>query len=322
MKKGILFMALAVVVIVSIAIVSCASPTPTPSLTPSPSQTPTSKPEPKELPIGFLSPLSGPVAFAGETYLNSTTLAAEAINTAGGVTVAGQAYKIKLISYDTKNNAEDARSSAERLIFQDKVKYIIGGISSDSLGFQPVTEQNKMIILPCGGGIKPSPKNPYTFKTTAEVDIKYVGVYKYLKENMPTLKTVAFVNPDSPVGDQYDKMSRTAAESYGFTVVETQRISSGASDFSPQLSKLLTSKPDIIDLGATGGGSDSALVIKQARTLGFTGQMVCAVGLTSKTVLEVAGPLGMEGIMETGFSIDDPALNPVFKAFVKTYTDR
>lgn len=322
MRKGILLIGLALLLVASLVVVGCAAPAPAPKPTPAPTPAPAPKPEPKDFPIGFLCPLSGPLTFAGETMLNASNLAAEEVNNAGGVTVAGQPYKIKIISYDTKYATEDARAGAERLMFQDKVKFIIGALSLDTQGFQGITEQNQVIILPAGGSILPSPKTPYTFRITALVDAKYIGLYKYIKGKMPELKSIAFINPDTPVGEQYEKMSRSAAEPLGFTVAASERIAVGSSDVSPQISRVLAKKPDIIDLGATGGGSDSALVIKQARSLGFTGQMVAAVGLTSKTVLEVVGPQGMEGVMETGYSIDDPTLGPEFKALVKKYTER
>lgn len=305
MKKGILLIVLAIVLAVSVAVVGCAAPGPK-----------------SDLSIGFLCPLTGPLAFAGETMLNASTLAADEVNAAGGVTVAGQPYKFVIKSYDTKYKTEDARAAAERLIFEDKVKYIIGALSLDTQGFQSVTEENKVIILPAGGSILPDAKKPYTFRITALVDAKYNGLYGYLKKNMPNLKSVAFFNPDNPVGQDYTRMSKQAAGPLGFTIVAEEFVALGGGDFTATLTKILAKKPDILDIGATGGGSDSALVIKQARELGFKGQIVAAVGLQSKTVLEVVGPQGMEGVIETGYSADDPGLSPEFKAVIKKYTEK
>jgi len=278
--------------------------------------------EPKDLPVGVLGPLSGPVAFAGKTVENAVTLAAEDCNEAGGVKIAGEVYKIKLISYDTKYAVQSALRAAERLIFNDKVKYIIGALSLDTQGFQGVTERNKVIIMPLGGSIFADPKKPYSFRITGLVDAKYVGLYGYIKKTMPEFKTVSFINPDNPVGEAYSGFSRKAAEPLGFKVLDSEFVALGGGDFTPVLTKLLAKKPDIIDLGATGGGSDSALIIKQSRELGFKGQLVAAVGLQSRTVMEVVGPQGMEGVIETGFTPDDPALSPEFKKLAGRYVDR
>ncbi len=275
-----------------------------------------------ELKIGILGPLSGPVAFAGKTLANAATLAAEEVNAAGGITVAGKKYKIKMVAYDTKYSVSAAKSSAERMIFEDKVKFIFGALSLDTKGFQKITEQNKVIIFPAGGGILPSSKTPYTFRSTTLVNAKYTGLYTYLKNNLPSQKKVAFINPDTPVGEAYADMSRKAAEPLGFKVVAAEFIASGTSDFSPVITKIISKKPDFIDLGGTGGGSDSALIIKQARELGFKGLMVCAVGLQSKAVLQVAGAEAMEGVIETGFTAQDPAVSDAFRKVAERYGKR
>jgi len=273
----------------------------------------------KELSIGFLAPLSGSMSFAGKTMLNASTMAVEETNLGGGITVAGEKYKIKLVSYDTKYATEASRSSAERLIFEDKVKFIIGATSLDTLAFQKVTEANKVIILPVGGAIKASPQNPYSFRITSLVDAKYGSIYKYLKAKLGNQNKVAFVNPDTPVGQDYAKMSSSAAKPLGFEEVAAEFVAGGSSDFTPVLTKILAKKPNVIDLGATGGGSDSALIIKQSRELGYKGLLVCAVGLQGKAVLEVAGAQAMEGVMETGVLDDDPQVNAAYQAFAKKY---
>jgi branched-chain amino acid transport system substrate-binding protein len=267
----------------------------------------------EELKIGFLGPLSGPATFAGKCMQNAAILAVEDANAAGGVTIGGKKYQIKLIEYDTKYSLTVAKSSAEKLIFEDKVKFIIGGVSTDSQGFQAVTEQNKVMIFPGGGVILVSPKTPYTFRATTLSDLKCEGIYEFIKKKMPDKTRVAIINPDNPVGEYYIKMSQKATKNFGFEIVASERVSTGSSDFTPVLTKMLVTKPDIIDLGGTGGGSDSALIIKQARELGYKGLMVCAVGLQSKAVLQVAGAEAMEGVIEEGFTPDDPALPESFR---------
>ena len=273
----------------------------------------------KELSIGFLAPLSGPVSFTGKTMLNASNMAIEKINSAGGITVAGEKYRIKLVSYDTKYATEPARSAAERLLFEDKVKFIIGAISLDTLAFQKVTESNKVIIMPVGPAINPSPQNPYTFRITTLLDAKDESLYKYLKTKMGHLSKVAFINPDTPVGQNFAKMSSKAAKPLGFEEVASEFVAGGSSDFTPVLTKLLAKNPDIIDLGATGGGSDSALLIKQSRELGYKGLLVAAIGLQGNTLLQVAGAQAMEGVIETGVLEDDPGVGAKYRDFAKEY---
>ena len=67
------------------------------------------------------------------------------LNQKGGVTIGGETYKIDLIIYDSKFSAELGRSAVERLVNQDKVKYILGDITADA--WLPLTEANGVIAL-------------------------------------------------------------------------------------------------------------------------------------------------------------------------------
>ena len=152
------------------------------------------------------------------------------------------------------------------------------------------------------------------------VDAKYTALYKALKKLDPGLKTIAFINPDDQLGELYSKFAAKAAEPLGYKVVASEFVKRGSTDYSPMIVKLMSKKPDIIDLGATGGSADSALIIKQGREMGFTGRFVAAVGLQSKTVSQVAGIKAMNGVIETGFDPEDPALSPGFQELGRKWT--
>lgn len=276
----------------------------------------------EELKIGLLAPLSGPVSFAGKTMEAGTIMAIDKVNAGGGITIGGKKYKIKLVSLDTKYTAAGGRTGAERLMFEEKVKFIIGSTSLDTMAFRGITEENKVMIFPVGGAIFPDPKFPYTFRATSLVDVRYVDLYEYTKKNHPGVKTTALFNPDTPVGGAFEKMGRMAAEANGLEVVSTERVAAGTSDFYPQLTKVLASKVDIIDLGGNAGGKNSGLIIKQARELGFKGLFISSVSLLSDALLEIASAEDLNGIVDNSFVSEDPILNPEFRKVVEDYKKR
>src|SRR4051812_35744784 len=47
--------------------------------------------------IGYTGPLSGPAAFYGERTLNGVKMAAEEINSAGGIEVGGKKYNLNIV---------------------------------------------------------------------------------------------------------------------------------------------------------------------------------------------------------------------------------
>src|SRR5262249_20826842 len=80
----------------------------------------------KTLTIGVIGPLSGGAASYGVELLRGAEMKADEINKAGGLKVGADVYKIKLVSYDHKAQAAEAATATNKLVFQDKVKYIMG----------------------------------------------------------------------------------------------------------------------------------------------------------------------------------------------------
>ena len=52
-------------------------------------------------------------------------MVSENMNAAGGITVGGEQYKIKVISYDSGGSQAGETEATNRLVYQDKVKFII-----------------------------------------------------------------------------------------------------------------------------------------------------------------------------------------------------
>ena len=103
------------------------------------------------LKLGALVTLSGAGAAWGQGMKNAAELAADKVNAAGGLEVAGKKYKVEIIPYDDKYQANEAVTVANRLVFEDKVQYIIGPVgSAPALAIQPVTEKAKVLIFTLG----------------------------------------------------------------------------------------------------------------------------------------------------------------------------
>ena len=100
----------------------------------------------REVKVGYLLPVTGPLAFEAALALNGLTLAAEEINAGGGVKSLGGA-RITLLPGDTQNKVELGNSEASRLIDQGAVA-IIGPFSSlVAFSVRQVTEKNRTPFL-------------------------------------------------------------------------------------------------------------------------------------------------------------------------------
>src|SRR4051794_2326850 len=65
-----------------------------------------------EIIVGEIDPLTGPAAVYGAAQSDALKMAIEEINNAGGVTVQGQKYTFKQISYDDKGDPNEAISAS------------------------------------------------------------------------------------------------------------------------------------------------------------------------------------------------------------------
>ena len=101
--------------------------------------TPTARAQSSPIKIGFLSPLTGAASALGKDMLNGTELYLDEINR----TVAGR--KIELIVEDTEGNTQTALTKARKLVDQDHVHILSGGLlASTGYAIHPFAEAQKI----------------------------------------------------------------------------------------------------------------------------------------------------------------------------------
>ena len=95
--------------------------------------------------IGMIYPLSGVMAYDGESVVSGAKLAVENINAKGGL-LKGQT--IELLIEDGQGLPAESVAAAEKLINRDKVAAIVGCLrSTASLAVQPIANKNKTPML-------------------------------------------------------------------------------------------------------------------------------------------------------------------------------
>src|SRR2546427_34513 len=228
--------------------------------------------EDKTLTIGVLGPLSGGAASYGVELVRGAEMKADEINKAGGLKVGGDVYKIKLIVYDHKASAADAATAANKLVSQDKVKYIIGNtVGATCNAVQTVTEPQKVLFaFVCWGTKNLGPDKPYSFRSMLSQWEVAEPFYRWIKEKHPTIKRVAIISPNDTSGLDTNTAVVKAIKSLGFELVAEETYERGTKDFYPLLTKMMAQKPDMLDVAAAPPG-EAALLVKQARELGFKG---------------------------------------------------
>ncbi|MBI5258553.1 MAG: ABC transporter substrate-binding protein [Burkholderiales bacterium] len=249
------------------------------------------------LKIGALVTLSGAGAAWGSGMLHAAELAAEDFNSKGGLEVGGKKYKVEVVAYDDKYQANEAVTVANRLVFEDKVKFIVGPVgSAPVLAIQPITEKNGVIVMTLGFTSKAlGPDKPYTFRpnvTTAEVaqpQIEWVVKQRGAKR-------VGALFPNDETGQQISKDLGDAYAKAGATLAAKEFFERDRVDFVPLITRILAAKVDAIELDGNSPAT-AGLIIKQARELGFTGLVIRTGGPATQEIINVAGKQAAEGML-------------------------
>jgi branched-chain amino acid transport system substrate-binding protein len=253
--------------------------------------------EDKTLTIGVLGPLSGGAASYGVELVRGAEMKADEINKAGGLKIGNDVYHIKLVSYDHKALAADAATAANKLVFQDKVKYIIGNaVGATCNAVQTVTEPEKVLFsCVCWGTANLGPDKPYSFRAMLSQWEVAEPFYRWVKEKHPQVKRVALISPNDTSGKDTNTAVVKALKGLGFEVAADEYYERGTKDFYPIITKILATKPDMLDVAAAPAG-EGGLILKQARELGFKGAKGWTAGTNPFTIIGVAGKEAAEGV--------------------------
>jgi branched-chain amino acid transport system substrate-binding protein len=208
-------------------------------------------------------------------------------------------------------------TAANRLVFEDQVKYIIGPVgSAPLLAVQPVTERNKVIVLTLGFTPKALGKDkPFTFRpclTTGEFSQPQTDWVVKAKG----AKKVGGLFPNDETGQQIARDVDVAYRKTGAQLASKEFFERDRVDFVPLLTRVLGGGIDAIELDGNSPAT-AGLLVKQARELGFGGLIVRTGGPATAEILNVAGKQAAEGLYV--HSALDPTLPSVAK-YIERYT--
>jgi branched-chain amino acid transport system substrate-binding protein len=267
--------------------------------------------------IGLMAPLTGFAAADGASVHNSVKLAVERVNNEGGIL----GKQVELIAYDDRADGKEAVAVARKLIQQDRVVGVVAGsYSTPSRASAPIF-QDEEIPLVAAYAVHPdiTKAGDFCFRNgfLGMVEGKSAG---YVAVQMLKAKRIALLTSDNDFG-------RTLAAGFkeyvgnqakGTEIVYAQTYPFKEKDFKPYLSKIKEIAPDLIF--ASGYYFQTAPIIKQAREMGITTQILGEEGADSPKTLEIAGNSAEGFIIVTNLNRDDP--RPEVQAFLKEYEAR
>jgi branched-chain amino acid transport system substrate-binding protein len=277
----------------------------------------------EELKLGAIGALSGGGTAWGQGLVRGVTIAADEVNAAGGLTVGGKTYHLTVIPYDDQYNAAQAKTAAERLVNDDKVKFMFGPVGSPGgLSTVPVTQPAKVIQFIDGYATKildnEWKNDSYVFRTGLSSTEFSAPIVSWIKKQFPNVRKIGIIAPNDAVGQQAISALVDQYKSQGFEVW-TDFYERGSKEFTPVLLRMVTQGVDLFDLNANPPG-EAGLLIKQAKEVGYTGQILQAGGSGVSEIVEAIGSAAEGFLKYDVIDFNDPAVQPFVAKYQAKYS--
>jgi len=273
--------------------------TPTPG---TPGVTPTPTPQAKTLKMGLIAPLSGAGAGWGVPTEAGAKWAAARINEAGGFKVGADTYVIKIVSCDTRLSNSTALECLTRLVYDEGIRYIVAYHAGALEVATKMTAEEKVFTIEYSAShtFTLKPEMPYRINGFPMGPDCLWSTYfsQMVAKRHPEIKTVALVTSITS-RENFHVCGMRAAEEVGWTVVAEDFYEGGIIDFYPILTKFVAKNPDAIGLQDSNPGA-MALMIKQARELGYTGVMFAPNPILPEFLIPITGVAAAEGYLNNG----------------------
>jgi branched-chain amino acid transport system substrate-binding protein len=274
--------------------------------------------DPEVVKIGFVGPLTGPVARVGKDLQYGAQLAIDEEN-ARHPTVGGKPVTFVLDVQDDQGDPHVAVQVAQKLV-DDGVVGVIGHYNSGcSIPASAVYHQANVAMITPGSTNPDLTKQGFknVFRTMGHDGVGGVVAGHVVVEQMKA-KRIGIIDDRTAFGEGLANAFEKGAKEAGGNIVDREFTNDKAVDFRSILTTLKAKNVDLIFFG--GLDEQGAMLVKQMRSLGMTTQLFGAGALKSNAFLQIAGAAG-DGTqdLEPGPALDKL---PAAQDFGKRYKAR
>lgn len=268
--------------------------------------------------IGVLQPFSGPYSIYGEEAYAACQVAADQLNSAGGVL----GRKVVLVKKDTKADVATGVRQANDVILRDKVDAIVGPTSSGVLlGMIEVTKEQKVIHISSIANTEKATLeriHPYYFQVVPNSRMESQAIANYLKN--VKFKTYVTIALDYEWGHSTVELLK---KELAKTKPEAEQVGEfwpplKETNFSSYITATLNLKPDLV-VGVLAGSAYQTF-IRQARGYKFFDKVAFLSHGFEGDVMAVGKefPVGMRMYSRGAFyAIDTPKMKGFIDAYKK-----
>ncbi len=276
--------------------------------------------------IGFVTPLTGPLALFGEADKWTVEQMKQAFK--DGISVADKKYSVEILIKDSQSNPNRAAEVASDLILKDKITLMV--VSSTPETTNPVSDVCELNETPCISSV--CPWQPWFFGRKGDPAKGFAWTHHFFWgledvignftngwKSVKTNKKVGGLFPNDGDGNAWgDKavgFPKPLAD-MGFTLNEPGRYQNGTQDFSAQIAAF---KKDGVEI-VTGVmiPPDAKTFLTQAKQQGFNPKVITlGKALLFPVGIEALGDLGLGLTTEVWWSPSHPFSSSLTKQSAK-----
>lgn len=274
--------------------------------------------------IGLTAPLSGIGAGYGEDIKAGLAMAIADINSKGGIKIGDTTYVFELVPADDEMVPEKAVSNAQRFVLQEDIKVVWDPTANTIQALMRENEKaGEEFLIMSYTSIPLYAQAPNKYMVTLPPPFSVYAKDWISRALGKGWKKMGMLQTTGAYGELWGKTMKDAWIKAGGTVVaEAPASYYTETDFTPYLTTVLAANPDVIFCG--GPSEPTALVIDQARSMGFKGGFIVIDQAKLDIIVEITGMEKLEGCIGV-LPVDQsiwPGTKKIAERFEKEYGKR
>lgn len=263
--------------------------------------------------IGVVGPLSGPDSSLFDPQVKAMKLAVDTLNASGKLP-----GKLALDIEDDAEKPETGAAVARKFCGDPNVMAVLGDYASTVvLAAQPIYSACGLAQIAVTASNDTLTQKGFKnfFRTTAKNSDEVLAALAYIKQNLTNVKNIATFDGNNASTINVSDQVVSSGKAQGFNITDQVHVTANATDFRGPITSVLAKNPDLIFTATF--FNDSALIIKQARELGYQGYFWGTDADNNPKLVEIAGAAA-EGYFLSDLGTD-PAKVPSAADFVAAF---
>lgn len=272
--------------------------------------------------VGINAPMTGDIPKVGEGSKFAAEMWLEDVEKAGGIEVGGKKYPVEIVVEDNESKAESAVKANTKMITQDDVLVIVGPQSSKQAvpAGDVANNYETPMISPWSTNPATTADRPFVFRGCFLDPFQGPVLANFITEEFKFSKAAVLydVASDYPKG-LAEFFKKAWEEKHGAgSVVAYESFTTKDTDFSSQLTKIIRSDAQV--LFTPQYYNEVALIVQQAKSLGWKGPIVGSDSWGSAETVELCGEACYGQFFSTHYAA--AGAKGATKAFIDRYKEK